>query len=551
MVQAQEWLDENYPKEKRSEITILGIRNKNLEDLKFPARSEQLASLHFMGNNFPEQDLSMFSKFTNLEFLEIGSCHNRISEGVPNRFYGSLEPLKDLKKLNWLIIEDTDIDSGLEYLPKSVEKFNCSVNRKKDAKCQVLYNLFANEQGIVETDDKRRSIKNFPQKLRAYKQKSQIKAQVGEIITATQEVTLEELTQQLRKDEELNNRKGNILSTINNLKSIKEKDKQIQLLQKQQSSLQTKEQKQISTEQSNQQKPALNHLLGKGGFGEDRKNIQKEIDILKNLRNEYVIQYYDTHSDEHEVLIIMEYAKNGTLTKFINDNEDKEHDWSFNTNLIKQIALGLAYIHHENIIHRDLKSMNILLANGHQAKISDFGLSRAKVIRQKYSEQSDIYALALEDILKTIENNEESSQTENISEIGTQRSEETIATEYSNSLVMNLNQLNLGENQQIEQQALQIQPAYGKPRSWLGSPSGSGTSGSGISDSGISGSCPGSMSGGKSGSNGGISGSPPLPAGGVQSSWLKSSLPGTFCHSIRVVPPLTSPGPPKSKPEEE
>jgi len=58
----------------------------------------------------------------------------------------------------------------------------------------------------------------------------------------------------------------------------------------------------------------------------DIKNIRKEIDILKNLRNKYIIQYYATYSDEHELLIIMDYAESGTLTKFINDNKNKEHN---------------------------------------------------------------------------------------------------------------------------------------------------------------------------------------------------------------------------------
>ncbi|RIA83270.1 kinase-like domain-containing protein, partial [Glomus cerebriforme] len=47
---------------------------------------------------------------------------------------------------------------------------------------------------------------------------------------------------------------------------------------------------------------------------------------------------------------------------------------------IKQMALGLAYIHQENIIHRDLKSMNILLTKNNEVKISDFGLSKVKNI---------------------------------------------------------------------------------------------------------------------------------------------------------------------------
>ncbi|CAI2164574.1 18995_t:CDS:2 [Funneliformis geosporum] len=45
------------------------------------------------------------------------------------------------------------------------------------------------------------------------------------------------------------------------------------------------------------------------------------------------------------------------------------------------MALGLAYIHHENFIHRDLKSMNILLANNYEVKISDFGLSKTKTMK--------------------------------------------------------------------------------------------------------------------------------------------------------------------------
>jgi len=196
-----------------------------------------------------------------------------------------------------------------------------------------------------------------------------------------------------------------------------------------------------------QEKPTLERPIGRGGFGEvyygkwklqdvavkklclpphnisetNIKNFKKEIDILKSLRNRHIIQYYGTYSDDLEFLIIMEYAENGTLTKFINENKDKENNWKFNTNLIKQMVSGLAYIHYNNIIHRDLKSMNILLTgNYQQAKISDFGLSKAKNISSshsrhnatgtlgwmapellrdtknvKCSEQSDIYALGM------------------------------------------------------------------------------------------------------------------------------------------------------------
>jgi hypothetical protein len=74
-----------------------------------------------------------------------------------------------MNELEVLSIKNTDIDSGLEYLPKSVKKFYCSGNEKPEAKCQALYNLFANNQGEVETDGYG-NIKNFSQKLKTYKE---------------------------------------------------------------------------------------------------------------------------------------------------------------------------------------------------------------------------------------------------------------------------------------------------------------------------------------------------------------------------------------------
>jgi len=62
----------------------------------------------------------------------------------------------------------------LEHLPESVENFHYSISKKKDAKVKAIYNLFANEQGIVETKKEKdqywgKYIKNFPQKLQDLK----------------------------------------------------------------------------------------------------------------------------------------------------------------------------------------------------------------------------------------------------------------------------------------------------------------------------------------------------------------------------------------------
>jgi hypothetical protein len=69
-----------------------------------------------------------------------------------NKFKGSLESLQNMSKLETLNINNTDIDSGLEYLPDSIKYFDCSVNERKEAKVKAIYDLFADEKGEVETE---------------------------------------------------------------------------------------------------------------------------------------------------------------------------------------------------------------------------------------------------------------------------------------------------------------------------------------------------------------------------------------------------------------
>jgi hypothetical protein len=86
----------------------------------------KLVFLSIHSNNFPEQDLSVFSKFTKLEELYIGnSDEERMIENIYNRFHGNLLPLKDLENLKFLSISNTDVNSGLEYLPTSLKKISC------------------------------------------------------------------------------------------------------------------------------------------------------------------------------------------------------------------------------------------------------------------------------------------------------------------------------------------------------------------------------------------------------------------------------------------
>jgi len=96
--------------------------------------SEKLEGISIEGNNFPLSDLTPFSRFVNLKKLYLGNLdEKKINQNIYNRFYGSLEPLKSLTKLEFLSIRSTDIDSGLEYLPNNIEEFHCyTVNSQFD-----------------------------------------------------------------------------------------------------------------------------------------------------------------------------------------------------------------------------------------------------------------------------------------------------------------------------------------------------------------------------------------------------------------------------------
>ncbi|RHZ37161.1 leucine-rich repeat domain-containing protein [endosymbiont GvMRE of Glomus versiforme] len=109
---------------------LIELNIKNLINLKW---------FFFSNNNFAEQDLSWLSHLVNLKKLELVNWNQeKINQGIYNHFYGSLEPLKNMNKLEELNISNTDIDSGLEHLPDSLKYFKCSADKRPEAKVKVL-----------------------------------------------------------------------------------------------------------------------------------------------------------------------------------------------------------------------------------------------------------------------------------------------------------------------------------------------------------------------------------------------------------------------------
>ncbi|CAI2171893.1 3182_t:CDS:2 [Funneliformis geosporum] len=121
--------------------------------------SAKLISLSISNNSFPKQDLSVFSKFTNLQYLGIGNDNEMFNNDTYNRFYGSLDPLKSLTKLDCLEINNTDVDSGLEYLSDNIQTICCHFGFRPESKVRKIAEqlsandlFFFDDAGIKITD---------------------------------------------------------------------------------------------------------------------------------------------------------------------------------------------------------------------------------------------------------------------------------------------------------------------------------------------------------------------------------------------------------------
>ena len=102
-------------------------------------------------------------------------------------------------------------------------------------------------------------------------------------------------------------------------------------------------------------------------------DINKEIDILKELNHENIIQLEKSIMKDNKLYIILEYCPLGDLNKFFNKVSIKEQ---YVKHYAKQIIDGLMYLSSKNIMHRDIKPHNILLKNIYTIKLTDFGFAK-------------------------------------------------------------------------------------------------------------------------------------------------------------------------------
>ncbi|XP_034942350.1 myosin light chain kinase, smooth muscle-like [Chelonus insularis] len=110
---------------------------------------------------------------------------------------------------------------------------------------------------------------------------------------------------------------------------------------------------------------------------EDRRSVEREVEIMRRLQHPRLIQLYDAVDTKKQFYVVLELIEGGELFERVIDDDFVLTERSCAV-FMRQICEGIEFVHSQNILHLDLKPENILCLTkeGNRIKIIDFGLAR-------------------------------------------------------------------------------------------------------------------------------------------------------------------------------
>jgi len=151
----------------------------------------------------------------------------------------------------------------------------------------------------------------------------------------------------------------------------------------------------------------MEESIGSGKFGEVRKGawgnrlvalktlnlvystnkelLEWEIARLSTADHPNIVQFYGIYQDANggPTCLAMEFCERGNLEEALNKLPRKEESWSKRWQWALEISQGVAYLHSQGVLHRDLKAENVLLDGNGRAKLADLGLAQVDALLEE------------------------------------------------------------------------------------------------------------------------------------------------------------------------
>ncbi|KAE8056092.1 hypothetical protein FH972_012890 [Carpinus fangiana] len=121
------------------------------------------------------------------------------------------------------------------------------------------------------------------------------------------------------------------------------------------------------------------------------QQFQQEVMMLATLKHPNIVRFIGACRKPMIWCIVTEYAKGGSVRQFLTKRQNRSVPLKLAVKQALDVARGMAYVHGLGLIHRDLKSDNLLIFTDRSIKIADFGVARIEVQTEGMTPETGTY----------------------------------------------------------------------------------------------------------------------------------------------------------------